>query len=121
LFGRPARDSGFASERGTAPSAAQKLHLLNSSHLRDNIEASVTAAPDTPSRRRGPGKRQSASLLPSTEKITALYLRVLSRYPTDGELDVIGQYGASAEAEGQEILADLTWALINTPEFLYRH
>jgi hypothetical protein len=121
LFGRPARSSGFASERSNAPSAAQKLHLLNSGHIREKIEASVAAVPETTSRRRGPRSRQSTALEPSPEKIAALYLRVLSRYPTDGELDVISQYGASAEAKGQEVLADLTWALINTPEFSYRH
>ena len=34
LFGRPARNTGYESERGSTPSAAQKLHLLNSSHIR---------------------------------------------------------------------------------------
>ncbi len=57
----------------------------------------------------------------SNESVTDLYLRVLSRYPTEAELAAISEYLSSAEAQGPEGLIDLTWALINTPEFLYRH
>ena len=40
MFGRPARDSGLESERNNRPTAAQELHLLNSSHIRQKIEQS---------------------------------------------------------------------------------
>ena len=40
LFGRPARDTGLESERNNQPTAAQRLHLLNSSHIRTKIEQS---------------------------------------------------------------------------------
>ena len=33
MFGRPARDTGLLTERNLQPSAAQRLHLLNSSHI----------------------------------------------------------------------------------------
>ena len=40
MFGRPARDTGLESERNNRPTAAQQLHLLNSSHIRRKIEQS---------------------------------------------------------------------------------
>lgn len=121
LFGRPTRNTGYQSERGNKPSAAQMLHLLNSSHIRDKIEASGAVVPDTRTGRRGSRNRRSSVATSSHETITDLYLRVLSRYPTEPELAAISEYLSSAEAQGPEGLIDLTWALINTPEFLYRH
>jgi hypothetical protein len=46
----------------------------------------------------------------------ALYLTILSRYPTDDELKIIADYGGS-----RAVGTDLAWALINTAEFQYRH
>ena len=40
LFGRPPRDTGLESERNNRPTAAQRLHLLNSSHIQRKIEQS---------------------------------------------------------------------------------
>ena len=43
MFGRPSRDTGLESERNNRPTAAQRLHLLNSSHIRRKIEQSPQA------------------------------------------------------------------------------
>ena len=40
MFGRPSRDTGLESERNNQPSDAQRLHLLNSSHVQKKIERS---------------------------------------------------------------------------------
>lgn len=40
LFGRPARNTSFESERSAAPSMFQAQHLLNSSHIQKKIERS---------------------------------------------------------------------------------
>ena len=45
LFGRPARDTGLESERNNVPSAAQRLHLLNSSHIRASSPTAPSCAP----------------------------------------------------------------------------
>jgi hypothetical protein len=39
-FGRPSRDTGLEAERNNRITADQRLHLLNSSHIRDKIEQS---------------------------------------------------------------------------------
>ena len=40
MFGRPPRDTGLESERNNRPTADQRLHLLNSSHIQRKIEQS---------------------------------------------------------------------------------
>ncbi len=39
-FGRSSRDTGLESDRNNRPTAAQRLHLLNSSHVRRKMETS---------------------------------------------------------------------------------
>lgn len=113
LFGRPSRDTGMESERSNRPSAAQRLHLLNSSHVQKKIEESAKLA-----------KLLNAKVNakdPSGSKavIEDLYLTVLSRSPTEKELKIFGEY--APKVKSREALIDLTWALINSSEFLYRH
>lgn len=108
LFGRPPRDSGFLSERNNNPTASQVLHMLNSTHVRAKIET----APGFP----GPMLRQEPG-----EMMRNLYLKILSRYPTQKEMSIIRDYAQSSEARRREVLVDITWALINSSEFLYRH
>jgi len=109
LFGRPPRDTGLESERTNRLTAAQRLHLLNSSHIRRKIE-------------QGP---KLLSLIQSgyqpREVVEGLYLTILSRYPTDEELKTVAAYGQSGAATRREVALDLAWALVNSAEFLYRH
>ena len=129
LFGRPARATGFESERNNAPTPSQKLHLLNSSHIRKKIESKPEDTPPAEALRFGRGRRRfrGASESPATStaltaaEVTEIYLKTLSRYPTKSELATIARYAKLTEGEGSEARIDLIWALINTPEFLYRH
>lgn len=91
LFGRPPRDTGLLSERNYNITAGQRLHMLNSSHIRNKI-------------RNGPGIKQLASEGNAREN---LYLAILSRFPGS-------EYGGGG---GEE----LAWTLFNTTEFLFRH
>jgi hypothetical protein len=108
MFGRPARDTGLESERNNRPSAAQRLHLLNSSHLQRKIEQS----PALRALRQSPRKPR--------EMIDELYLTILSRFPTAEELKVIREYAQSGGGK-RRVGVDLAWALVNSAEFLYRH
>jgi hypothetical protein len=69
LFGKPPRDSGYQSERNNNITAGQRLHLLNSSHVRDKI-------------RKGEGIEKITSQGDSRE---SLYLAILSRRPGPGD------------------------------------
>ena len=108
LFGRPSRDSGLAAERNPQPSAAQLLHFLNSSHVRGKIEKSVALRDLL----RGTGK--------PGEAVTQLYLRLLSRPPSDDEQRLFRETMTTAPNRRDAII-DLTWVLLNTTEFLCRH
>jgi hypothetical protein len=110
MFGRPPRDTGLASERNNKPTAAQRLHLLNSSHIQQKIQQSQKGRWLIQSARRNP--RQA---------VTGLYLTILSRFPTEEELRILRDYSQSGEVDGQTVLVDFTWALVNSAEFLYRH
>ena len=109
-FGRPARDTGLESERNNQPTDAQRLHLLNSTHIQQKIERSwwlrelIRTA-----------KGNSRFL------ITAMYLKILSRYPTQPEIAAAEDYARAKGLNTRQAVNDLAWALINTKEFLYRH
>ena len=110
MFGRPSRDTGLESERNNQPTAAQRLHMLNSSHIRTKVEQSPRLRALMQARRAKP-----------RAILQALYLTILSRYPTAEEGEVLQKYAQSGEATGPEVLQDLVWALINSAEFMYRH
>ena len=88
--------------------AAQWLHLLNSSQVQHKVEQSPVLVAII---NRG-DMRQA---------VTLLYMTILSRMPTDQELTVAAAYAQKAGGNRRTAGLDLAWALINTPEFLYRH
>ncbi len=109
LFGRSPRDTGYESERNNDPSVTQRLHLLNSTHIQNKIQ-------------RGPALRKLFNENSDDPgKIRALYLAILSRFPTPEEEKTAGAYLQSGKSGKMEAAGDLAWALINTKEFLYRH
>ncbi len=109
LFGRPPRDTGYESERSRSTSASQRLHLLNSTHLHEKVKACplVKGAHE--------GESEPREL---TEKI---YLAVLSRRPTDGELAAVEEHVKANFTHGSELAEDIVWSLINQPEFSFIH
>lgn len=136
MFGRPPRDTGLQSERSNRPTADQRLHLLNSSHVQKKIEGSPTLqalfqtagpASSRTSRLKNARNARSASrsapiadAKTAREIIDELYLTILSRYPSPDELAAVADYFQSAAVK-REAAVDLAWALINTAEFSYRH
>jgi hypothetical protein len=111
MFGRPPRDTGLESERSNSPTAEQRLHLLNSSHIQLKIQQSAKLRTLVQAR---PGGKPR-------DPIDRVYLATLSRYPTAEELKTVAAYYQSVQGNKWPATADLAWALINTAEFLYRH
>jgi hypothetical protein len=108
-YGRSSRDSGMESDRSSRPTPAQRLHMLNSSHIRRKLESGPKLQPLL----RTSGRDNHA------EAVTELYLTILSRFPTEEELEIMETYFRSGGRS--TALRDLAWALINCPEFSYRH
>jgi len=108
-FGRSSRDSGLESDRSNRTTAAQRLHMLNSSHIRRKFEGGPKMQPLIHWTREK-----------DDEAITELYLTILSRFPTEEELETVKTFHQSRSGSGR-VLRDLAWALINSPEFSFRH
>jgi hypothetical protein len=108
-FGRPSRDTGLESERNPRPTAAERLALLNSSHIQRKIDQSA---------------KLQALIQPrgdARQAMTNLYLTILSRFPTDDEVQIASAYVQTAGGNRRVAGLDLAWALVNSREFLYRH
>ncbi len=108
-FGRPSRDTGLLSERSLRPTAAARLHLLNSTHIQRKLEESPALR--ALMQQGGNGR----------EMVSTLYLTILSRHPSEEELKAIDAYARSTAAPRRAAFLDLAWALINSVEFQYRH
>jgi hypothetical protein len=124
LFGRSARATGMENERINKPVPAQWLHMLNSSHVQRKLEQGPKLKAIIESGRK------------PQEIIEELYLTVLSRFPTSEEAQTLEEYAQSTASNRagkssksgrasynrrREDWIDITWALINSTEFLYRH
>ncbi len=74
LFGRPSRDTGQFAERNNKVTPLQRLHLLNSSHIRQKLE-------------RGPALQTLLrEAKDSRGLVDRLYLRIPPRYPDARDL-----------------------------------
>ncbi|MGD0389627.1 MAG: DUF1553 domain-containing protein [Tepidisphaeraceae bacterium] len=89
LFGRPPRDTGMESERNIRATPDQRLHLLNSNHIRRKLEQSkwLQSVP------------MDNGLSPAA--ITEVYLTILSRYPTGQEIQTAMKYSQSGVVHGR--------------------
>ncbi len=108
-FGRSPRDLGTENERDRNPTAGERLALLNSSQIQGKLDRSPTLQAVLRTRQA------------PAELVSELYLTILSRPPTDAELQAALGYARSGNVNRRTAAFDLAWALMNTPEFLYRH
>jgi transcription termination factor NusB len=56
----------------------------------------------------------------SDEMIEAIYLRTLSRQPSEEELNYFRQYVNGVE-DAKQAYEDVVWALVNSKQFLFVH
>jgi hypothetical protein len=109
LFGRPARATGMENERANRPSPPQQMYLLNSVQIQRKVAE-------------GPALRDLIGQnRPPREVIEDLYLTILSRFPTEAEVEHVLAYVKAGVAKGREAALDLAWALMNTDEFRMKH
>lgn len=107
LFGKSPRDTGLFQEKTLAPSPSQRLHMVNSSHIRNKIE-------------RGPALKPIFKL-GSGRLLDPLYLTVLSRYPTSEEKNIYAKFKLDEKNGSWSKIIDAPWVLFNSEEFLNRH
>lgn len=125
LYGRPPRDTGYEAERNNIPSSAQKLHLLNSTHIQTKILNNKVLLGMTQKRGQGRRKSKKQNMQITWEDpdkvIERMYLTILSRYPADQEANLALDYIRESGLSRYEASVDLVWALLNTKEFVFKH
>lgn len=108
-FGRPDPNQDPPCERTTDTSIVQALHLMNSERLSRKITSD-----------KGRVAKLAASDKPPAEIIEELYLRIYSRRPTTEEHELCLKLFDKPDADRRLVIEDLTWALLNTPEFVFK-
>jgi hypothetical protein len=68
-------------------------------------------------------KSLSAPFFADEQRIDTLFLSTLSRYPEPAEREAIMKIVrvAASDAERQQALGDVLWALLNSAEFTFNH
>jgi hypothetical protein len=107
-FGRATRESVCACEVKIEPNLSQALHLLNGDTVHGKIGQGNVV-----------GKALDAGKTPQ-EIVEELYLRCLTRPPTDVEVANIMAIVAEQE-NPKQILEDVFWSLLNSREFVFNH
>ncbi|MFN3189554.1 MAG: DUF1549 and DUF1553 domain-containing protein [Aureliella sp.] len=107
-FGRSPRATVCDCEASTDPSLSQALHLLNGSSTQGKIAQ---------------GKLintwiENGASVP--EVLTRIYIRSLSRMPTEKELNDLSK-SVAASGNIQLGLQDVFWAVLNSREFMFNH
>jgi len=105
----PSRDTGLESERNNRTSDAQRLHMLNSTHVQRKIQQGPKLV------------AMMRDIKNPRDLVSQIYLTILSRYPTADELQAVKAYAQTSKLKPREAAIDLAWALMNSAEFLYRH
>ncbi|MBI4979555.1 MAG: DUF1553 domain-containing protein [Spirochaetes bacterium] len=109
MFGRPTRDNGQAEERNNTPTPDQRLHMLNSSMVQDKLRTSAVI------------RKMMLEAKVIDKQLEVLYLAILSRRPSDEEKKVALDYFIDKSRKPVDSLSDITWALVNTTEFITKH
>ncbi|WP_435007809.1 DUF1549 domain-containing protein [Tundrisphaera lichenicola] len=107
-FGRPDPNQDPPCERTPDTSVVQALHLMNAPGVNQKIGSD-----------QGLAARLAASDVPPGQVVEELYLSVYNRLPDGEERD----YGAAlfeAPSGRRRATEDLLWALINSPEFVFK-
>ncbi|MDP6556956.1 MAG: DUF1549 and DUF1553 domain-containing protein [Pirellulaceae bacterium] len=107
-FGRAKRESVCACEVKVEPNLSQALHLLNGDTVQGKIGQGNLI-----------GRRLQEKVAPE-EIVEELYIRSLTRRPTDKEKKDLNAVLAEVE-DKKQVLEDVFWALLNAREFVFNH
>ncbi|MCH8830622.1 MAG: DUF1553 domain-containing protein, partial [Planctomycetes bacterium] len=108
-FGRPDPNQDPPCERTGETTVVQALHLMNS----EKLAAKITSD-------KGNAAKLAASKRTPTEIAEELYLLIYARFPTAEEKKIAASVFRKKGATRRQATEDLLWALLNTPEFVFK-
>jgi hypothetical protein len=109
-FGRPDASQECPCERDKQSSVVQALHLMNSPTLHGQLSPST-----------GRLRKLDRSGKTEPELVQEIYLLAYSRLPSAAELQAALRHFNRAGSTKLQATEDLTWALINSAEFVFNH
>jgi hypothetical protein len=108
-FGRSTRESVCECAVRMEPNLSQALHLLNGDTVQNRIREGKLI------------ERRLAEKKSPEEILDELYVRTLTRHPTDEERSALSAALAGDANQQKQQLEDVYWALLNSREFLFNH
>jgi Protein of unknown function (DUF1553) len=107
-FGRPDPNQDPPCERVGSATMTQTLHLMNASHIQQRI-----------SQEGGRCQKLASSNRDARSIIEELYLTVFNRPATEAEFKTLESEFAMPNTNRQQLIEDIVWSMVNSPEFLY--
>jgi hypothetical protein len=107
-FGAASRDSVCACEVKKEPTLSQAFELINGSYISTRVNASAVV------------KNLLAEKRSAEEIISTLYVRCLSREPTENELKAMRELVGDKTTD-VAVYNDVFWSLLNSTEFAFNH
>jgi hypothetical protein len=108
-FGRPNPNQDPPCERLSDTTVTQTLHLMNAPQLHQRVTSSE-----------GNAALLAASDRSAEEIVEEIYLLTYSRMPDDAERTIGRELFAEHGTSRRQATEDLMWALMNTPEFMFK-
>jgi len=109
-FGRPDANQDPPCERTGETTVVQTLHLMNAPSVNRQLTSDE-----------GRVARLAASSLSAEQIVEELYLATYSRLPMSEELAATARLITGEGAVRRQDVEDLLWALLNTPEFVFKN
>jgi hypothetical protein len=108
-FGRPNPNQDPPCERTPEATVTQTLHLMNAPQLHGRVTSDDSRA-----------AKLAAGPLAPEQIVEEIYLLVYSRLPDEAEREIGRQLFAEEGTTRRQAAEDLMWALLNTPEFMFK-
>lgn len=109
-FGRPDPNQDPPCERTPDTTIVQALHLMNSQSLYNKVTQDS-----------GMAATLAASKKTPEEVVDELYLTIFTRKPSAEEATLAVEYVKKDLNARRKAIQDLVWAMLNTPEFVFKH
>lgn len=108
-FGRPDANQDPPCERVSDTTVTQTLHLMNAPAIHAKL-----------SNDKGRAAQLAASDKSPEEILEEIYLTVYARRPSSAEVEALLPMYTAESADRRRVTEDVMWALMNTPEFMFK-